>query len=262
MRHCAGVPPPTLTIVVPVFNEQRRLPRLLDAVAATADADVEAAGMQLLEVLVVDDGSTDGTSSLAAAAGSPVEVLTLAAPNAGKGRALAAGIAASRGERTLLCDVDLSTPLRDVAPLAAAVDDGADLAIGSRAVDGAAASAPLVRRVSTVVFNTLVRASTGLDVGDTQRGFKLGRTEVLRKLCESRIVDGFAWDVELLVRASQLGCSVVEVPVHYDHDDDSRVRPANAARAAWDVLRVRRALGCAGTRGPEATGGTRPPSSP
>lgn len=234
---------PTLSLIVPAYNEARRLPRLLDVVAHRAREDFHAAGLALTEVVIVDDGSTDETASIADRAPDPVRVVRLPQPNAGKGRALSEGIRSAHGELALLTDVDLSTPLVDVGPLHEAIVRGADIAVGSRAAtQGSSTGTPALRRIGSRAFNLAVRMTTGLRIRDTQRGFKLLRVDAVRPLCGDRIVDGFAWDVELLVRAQRAGLSVVEVPVRYEHDSDSRVHSGGALRAFVDLVRLRRRL--------------------
>jgi len=237
---------PTLSVVVPAYQEVRRLPRLVAAVRDTATADLERAGLALREVIVVDDGSTDGTGAALVEAERAVPLLrALAAPggHGGKGHALAAGIAAARGELVLLADCDLSAPLAETARLHDALRGGADVAIGSRAAPGADVSnTPLTREYMGRTFNRLVRAATGLPHRDTQCPLKLLRAEDARRLVAGLRTRGYAFDVELLVRAQAAGLTVAEVPIAFCHDRDSRVAPvAHAIEMARDVARLRRA---------------------
>jgi dolichyl-phosphate beta-glucosyltransferase len=156
---------------------------------------------------------------------------------------MAAGILAATGELTLLCDADRSTPFADIGPLHQAVTRGADVAIGSRAAPGGGTSdVPVLRRLGSRAFNVAVRLGTGMRLGDTQRGFKLVRTDAVQPLCGERLIDGFAWDVELLLRAQRAGLRIEEVGVRYRHDPGSTVRLASAGRAFLDVLSLRRRL--------------------
>jgi dolichyl-phosphate beta-glucosyltransferase len=243
---------PSLSIVMPAYNEERRLPRLLAALAELVPAEVARAGLALAEVVVVDDGSEDGTAALLARAGRSSPVLRPVCrdePNVGKGRAVAVGAAEARGELVLISDVDLATPLSELGPLWERLQDGADVAIASRDVPGARVEGTPAHRVwMGRTFNAGMRLATGLPFRDTQCGFKLMRAEVARELLRVQLVHGFAYDVEMLLRARAAGLRVDEVPVRYAHDPDSRVRPLLAsaqmardvARLTWH-LRVRRA---------------------
>jgi dolichyl-phosphate beta-glucosyltransferase len=213
---------------------------LFDALAAGADAAAAEAGMELLEVLIVDDGSSDRTAAMltAAAEGNPrLKPVLEFDRNRGKGAAFAAGVERARGEYVLLCDADLSTPLGELHKLTAAVREGADIAIGSRAVAGAVVErGPVHRKVLGESFNGAVRMLTGLRLRDTQNGFKLFPTEVAKRLLVGQTCPGFAFDVELLMRADRAGLRIAEVPILYLHDSRSKVRVGSAgAKMLKDV---------------------------
>jgi dolichyl-phosphate beta-glucosyltransferase len=223
---------PSLSLVIPAYNEQARLPALFDALASDAEPAVEEAGMRLLEAVVVDDGSVDRTAAMLRAAAeenprlSPVIEFDR---NRGKGAAFAAGVGQAKGEYVLLADVDLSTPLGELSKLAAAIRNGADIAIGSRAVPGAVVErGPVHRKVLGETFNGAVRLLTGLRLRDTQNGFKLFPADVARQLLANQTCPGFAFDVELLMRADREGLRIAEVPILYLHDSRSSVRVASA----------------------------------
>jgi dolichyl-phosphate beta-glucosyltransferase len=222
----------TLSLVIPAYNEERRLPALLDVLSHSAKDVVARAGFDLVETLVVDDGSSDRTRQILeqATAGDlalkPVLDLSV---NRGKGAAVAAGVAHARGQYVLLADVDLSTPLEELEKLAEARHRG-DIVIGSRAAAGAVVDrGPAYRKLTGRAFSGAVRALTGLQIRDTQNGFKLLPTEAAKELFAEQVCPGFAFDVELLLRADLAGMRIVEVPVLYVHDVRSRVRVAPAS---------------------------------
>lgn len=221
---------PTLSIVIPAFNEEARLPALLETLAGPAAEIVAAAGFELAEVLIVDDGSEDRTAEMLAAAAGRLRPVVAADGHGGKGAAVARGVRVAAGDYVLLADADLSTPLGELGKLAAAVGSGVDVAVGSRAVAGAVVErGPAHRRLTGRGFSLVVRLLTGLSVRDTQNGFKLLRTDTARELLAEQLCPGFAFDVELLMRAQQAGLRIAEVPVLYVHDSRSRVRVARAS---------------------------------
>jgi dolichyl-phosphate beta-glucosyltransferase len=225
--------PPTLSLVIPAYNEEARLPALFAALESDAAPAVENAGMELLETLIVDDGSTDRTRAmLEEAAGGTARVRPVLEfeRNHGKGAAFAAGVERARGQYVLLADVDLSTPLAELPKLSEAIRAGADIAIGSRAVPGAVVErGPRHRKILGAAFNSTVRLLTGLRLRDTQNGFKLFPTEAMRRLLAQQTCPGFAFDVELLMLADRAGLGIAEVPIRYVHDERSSVRVGSAS---------------------------------
>jgi len=219
----------SLSLVIPAYNEELRLPALLGALRGRADA----AGMELLETLVVDDGSSDGSRRMLAEAEQADERLRAVfayEENRGKGAAVAAGVARARGDYVLLADADLSTPLEELPKLTEALREGADVVVGSRHVRGAVVErGPLRRKLTGGAFSGIVRLLTGLRVRDTQNGFKLLRTADAQRLLAEQICPGFAFDVELLMRADRSGLRIAEVPVLYLHDARSSVHIASAS---------------------------------
>ena len=219
--------------MIPAYNEEARLPTLLETLAGAARPAAERADLELIETLIVDDGSADRTRAmLADAEGGEAGVRPVLdfERNRGKGAAFAAGVERARGDYVLLADVDLSTPLEELPKLTAAIRAGADIAIGSRAVPGAVVErGPRHRKVTGSVFNGAVRLLTGLRLRDTQNGFKLFPAAEAKRLLAEQTCPGFAFDVELLMRADQAGLSIAEVPILYLHDERSSVRVASAS---------------------------------
>ncbi len=226
-----------LTIVIPAYNEERRLPATLERLMVWASERPEK-----IEIVVVDDGSTDATAAVAARYGPPVKVLRLDR-NSGKGAAVKAGVLASAGTYVLVTDADLSTPIEEYDRLLEAVDGGSAVAIGSRAVHGSRVEAPQPwrRRLMGQAFNRLVQALVLPGLHDTQCGFKLFSGVDGREIFGLLTTRGFAFDVEALVVARSLGHSIAEVPVEWWDSPDSRVQPLrDPARMLVDLLQIRR----------------------
>jgi dolichyl-phosphate beta-glucosyltransferase len=229
---------PDLTIVIPAYNEETRLPASLGAIAAYLAARPTA---PKIEVLVVDDGSSDATASRAEEAARrhalPTRVVRLPA-NRGKGAAVRAGCLEAAGALVLVSDADFSTPVYEWEKLAAA---GAPVAIGSRGLDEALVKEkqPLFRRAMGKLFNRLVRLVAVPGIRDTQCGFKLFTREAAREIFTRAKVDRFAYDVEALLLARRLGYAIAEIPVLWFNSADSRVTLFGGAQAYWDVIRIR-----------------------
>jgi len=233
---------PELSLVIPAFDEARRLPGSLRA----ALTFLEAHGRPF-EVIVVDDGSRDDTAGVATEILAPLygrgRLLRLA-PNRGKGAAVRAGVLAALGEYVLVSDADLSTPIEELEELERAIEAGADVAIGSRALDRRRVlrRQPLAREWSGRLFNLMVRLFVLPGVHDTQCGFKLFRRAVVEQVFARARIDGFGFDVEILAIARHLGYRIEEVPVRWRNDADSRVSFVQGAAAFFDPLRVRLGL--------------------
>ena len=231
---------PALSIIVPAYNEERRIAPTVEGITAYMDRRGEP-----YELIVVDDGSRDRTRAIVAdyAAVHPSTRLLAMPRNAGKGAAVRAGVLASRGRDVLFSDADLSTPITELARLRDALDDGADVAIGSRAVPGTVERRqPWLRRVQGRAFHLIVRAlgfRAVTEIADTQCGFKLFRGPVARALFAELSLAGFAFDVELLELAYGR-FRIAEIPVEWTHADGSKVRPGiDAMKMLGDLVRVR-----------------------
>ncbi len=228
-----------LSIVIPAYNEEARIGGALTATRNYLDRRGLAC-----EVIVVDDGSTDRTRKIVeehAIADPRVKMIRLQ-PNRGKGAAVRAGMLASRGQRALFMDADLATPLEELEKLEQALDGGAAIAIGSRALDRTKVLVrqhPL-REAMGRSFNLLVRGLGALDsIPDTQCGFKLFSRRAVEVLFREATIDRFAFDVELLVLARGR-FAIAQVPVAWRHVDQSKVSPVrDAMRMAWDLIKLR-----------------------
>jgi dolichyl-phosphate beta-glucosyltransferase len=237
-RRSMAAPAPTrtaLTLVFPCYNEAERLPRTLAAYLAELSRQPGA-----IEVLVVDDGSTDRTFAVAqaiAAQDDRVRVIR-SQPNRGKGYGVRTGVLQAEGELIVFTDADGSYGPGEVARVTAALAD-APVAIGSRPAGWA--TGPLGRRLASRLFNRAMQALLGLPFGDTQCGLKGFRRLAARELFGRARLDGFAFDVEVLFLARRLGLRVDEVPVRAEVRDGSKVQlVVDALAMLGDVLRVRR----------------------
>jgi dolichyl-phosphate beta-glucosyltransferase len=232
-------PSPDLSIVIPAYNEEARLgPTLRDYVAYCRARDLKA------ELIVVDDGSLDRTSVVVNrfAAEHPELRLIRLAENHGKGHAVRSGVVNARGRLVLFADADGATPLSEVERLEAALAQGADVAIGSRALhDGrVTVKAKLYRRVIGRIFHGIVEALTVPGVKDTQCGFKLFRGPVAHDLFSRMRVRGFSFDVEVLMMAQRRGYRIAEVPVNWTHKPGSKVNlVTDSARMFCDLFVIR-----------------------
>ena len=246
---------PRLSVVIPALNEAGRLPRSL------RDIDAFLAAEPFLlpaEVIVVDDGSTDGTGDLVrafVAQGRTKVRLLRHENNRGKGAAVRTGFAATSGAHVLLCDADLATPIEDVVPLLQRAENDA-VVIGSRAVDRKmiAVPQPVYRDFMGRMFNLLVRALVVGGIADTQCGFKLFPGHLARALAAAQTIDGFAFDVEYLLLAGRWGHEVRETAVRWRHVDESRVLPGRHSLQMFrDLCRLcyRRLTGTVPTAPPE-----------
>jgi dolichyl-phosphate beta-glucosyltransferase len=240
---------PRWSVVVPAFNEERRLPRYLREVLAYFDGRGEG-----YEVLVVDDGSRDATAARvrALAAGHPALALLVLPENRGKGHAVRHGMLRARGALRLMTDADGATPIVELKRLEAAIERGADLALGSRARrdPSVAVIARLHRKLFGRLFHSMVRLAGVRGISDTQCGFKLLRGPVADALFPYMRTDGFSFDVELLLRAQRAGYRIAEVPVNWVDQVGSKVGVlTHGPRMLVDVVRVRWRLTGPGTQG-------------
>lgn len=239
---------PYLSIVIPAYNEEDRLPTTIPLVMSFLSRQGYS-----YEVIVVDDGSTDRTGELLhklSAQHPNLKLLRL--PHRGKAAAVRAGVLASSGDRVLFTDADLSAPIGQLSRLMAKMNEGYDIAIGSRECPGARRyREPVYRHLMGRVFNTAVRLIAGTPYQDTQCGFKLFSGPVAREVfgrlrlygASAPVVRGpmvTGLDVEVLHVALRQGYRVSEVPVEWHYSRGRNVRPAlDSYRMLKDVLKVR-----------------------
>ncbi len=232
--------PPSLSIVVPAYNEAERLGKSLLTIFDYLENNYADS-----EVIVVDDGSTDGTlKSIERLAANQTRIDTRIIPvhpNKGKGNAVKVGTLAANAPIALFTDADLSTPISETPKLVQPILDGKyDLTFGSRALDRSLIGAhqPWRREQGGRVFNLLVRLATGLPFWDTQCGFKAFRMNACRPIVEASTIERFGFDVELLYVAFQARLRLLEVPVRWDHNTGSKVSVVRDSLRMFNEVRT------------------------
>ncbi len=234
---------PRLSVVIPAFNEAARLPRYLDEVVGFLEGRGES-----WEVVVADDGSTDDTGAAVRvpAARHPGLRLLPLGRNQGKGAAVRAGMLAALGARRLFADADGATPIAELKRLEPALATGADVVIGSRALRDPSVTvrARPHRVMAGRVFNGLAARLGVRGVADSQCGFKLFTAAAAEALFGALQTSGFAFDVEILLRAQALGYRIVEVPVNWADQAGSKVGVlSHGPGMLLQMLRARRRIG-------------------
>lgn len=228
-----------VSIIIPAYNERERIGHTLDRVFAC----IQARGWDA-EVLVVDDGSTDGTRDIVESytASFPSMYLLVNPGNRGKGYSVRNGLLQARGEIVMFTDADLSAPIEEAERLFAAIGDGADAAIGSRWLDRKRQTIhqPLYRRVFGRCFNGVTRLVMGLPYADTQCGFKAFRRAAAQTIFRLQLVERWGFDPEILFIARRLHYRIREVPVTWGHDERSKVSYLrDGAKMLQDTVRIR-----------------------
>lgn len=215
----------SLSVIIPAYNEAARLGKTLRAVVDYLQQNFPDG-----ELIVVDDGSADGTADLARTvfqdSGSLRTSVISYQSNLGKGRAVRLGLLAARGDVALFSDADLSTPITEAPKLIEPIANGQyDVTFGSRALDRRLIGVHQSwrREQGGRVFNLVVRLATGMPFWDTQCGFKAFRLSACHPLIEAATVDRFGFDVELLYLGFRAGLNMKEIPVRWDHNEGSKV---------------------------------------
>lgn len=221
-----------LSIVIPAFNEEDRLPLSLEKIRRYFEQDTRS-----IEIIVVDDGSTDRTVALVKAWSSDIRVLTHPR-NLGKGAAVRTGMLAARGEWRYLCDADLSTPIEDIERLLAHRDT-ADVILGSRRVPGAriGKSQAWWKVWLGQLGNLVIQALVAPGIHDTQCGFKLFHQRTMNIFTLQRN-NRFGYDFEIVYLARLFKFRIAEVPVRWDNDDRSKVRLIDYFITLYELMSI------------------------
>ncbi|MEE9252906.1 MAG: dolichyl-phosphate beta-glucosyltransferase [Thermodesulfobacteriota bacterium] len=227
-----------LSVIVPAYNEQSRIESTVRSIESYLSGRPYTS-----EVVVVDDGSTDGTAAVVRRLASEFPALRLhsCVENSGKGYAVAQGMLNSGGRYRLFMDADNSTTVDQFERMIPHFEAGAGVVIGSRRVEGALIEVHQSRLRETLgqVFNLLVRLLYGFSTRDTQAGFKAFTSEAARAIFPMQTIRRWAFDIEILVIAGLLGIRVREVPITWRNDPITQVKPGGMIRMLFDVIKVR-----------------------
>lgn len=226
-----------LSVIVPAYNEERRLLHSLGRIVGYLGKQEYTS-----EVMVVDDGSEDGTAQVVEEMMAELPLLSLIrTEHRGKGHAVKRGMLAGRGEYLFICDADLSMPIEELYKFLPPVLEDYDVAIASREVPGARRyDEPPYRHLMGRAFNWIVRLFAVRGFQDTQCGFKCFRREAAREVFGYQTMDGWGFDVEVLFIAQKRGYKIVEVPINWYYSANSRVHPIRDSIGMFrEVLKIR-----------------------
>lgn len=232
-----STPHPSVSIVIPAYNEARRIRSTLDRIYGYLESsEVDA------EVVMVDDGSTDETLSVAEQYRTRGLQVVSNERNSGKGFSVRQGILLSHSDWVLVTDADLSAPVEELDRLLEAADTGADIVIGSRALDRSKIGVrqSRFRELGGIVYNLAIRLVLGLKFHDTQCGFKLFRRERVLDVFRKQTIFGFGFDPEVLFLAQRSGLTIREVSIEWSHSEGTKVDLLSDGVAMFlDLVRIR-----------------------
>ena len=229
---------PFLSIVIPAYNEEFRLPKTLEQMLSFSESQPYAT-----EVLVVENGSQDRTFEVAQAiAERHPNVTVLKESGRGKGLAVRRGMLQARGEYRFMCDADLSMPVEEINRFLPPALQGVDIAIGSREAPGSVRyNEPQYRHLGGRVVNTMIRLLALPGLQDTQCGFKCFRAPAAEELFRLQTLTGWSFDIELLYIARRHGYHIVEVPIHWYFDPESKLSVvSDAVKMGIDIFTIHR----------------------
>ncbi len=228
-----------ISVVIPAYNEEKRIPKTLREITAYLKSRFSS-----YEVIVVDDGSADGTYELCRDFLSPGGCgrALRNEQNCGKGYSVRKGMLSAQGRLRLFSDADMSTPIQQLERLHAEIRNGYDIVIGSRSLSDSDIKLhqPLYRELMGKVFNRFVQSVAVRGIIDTQCGFKLFTAKAANDIFVRQISNGFSFDVEALFIADKLGYRVKEIPVTWINSPESKVSPVtDSARMLLDLFLIR-----------------------
>ena len=239
-----------LSVVIPAFNESVRLPATLRRLEAFSKTYARP-----IEIIVANDGSTDNTIEVARNSATSLNVKVVTLPkNKGVGAALRQGVMAASGKKVLICDADGPVPFDHVLRLERAIKSGSQIAAGSRLLKHSSSDSPqpFYRKAIGKIWVFLVRAILPVQVRDTQCGFKLFTRDAAHRIFDSLKENGFAFHVESLILAEELGYRIKEVPVHWDDSPGSKIKLfRDPITMFWALLRIRQNYPTAGLSRPK-----------
>lgn len=228
----------SVSVIIPAYNESARIVPTIEAI----ELYMKSSPRSDYEIIVVDDGSTDGTAQTVMSLMYPSVRVLFNPSNMGKGAAVRNGILNSSKEFALVTDADMSTPIGDIDKLMGYIDAGYDIVIGSRALadSDVKIKQPWHRQTMGKVFNLFVRSILMGDFKDTQCGFKLFKGDAARRVFRLSRINGFSFDAEVLFLAGRLGYKIKEAPVTWLNSPDSRVSIASApAKMLMELFKIR-----------------------
>jgi dolichyl-phosphate beta-glucosyltransferase len=229
--------PTDLTVLVPAFNEEKIIKHTLEEIVAFLRDKKYS-----WEIVVADDGSSDGTGKIVKSVGNKKIRLVDLKENKGKGGALREGVKAATGDCIIFMDADLSVPLINIDKFLASLKNGSDVVIGSRRTTGAkiAKHQPWLRENMGRVYTALTRVVTGVPLSDFTCGFKGFTSTAGKKIFAGSVVDRWSYDAEIMFLAKKYGFNIKEVPVKWFNREDSRVRLGSAVFTSFsDLVKIR-----------------------
>jgi dolichyl-phosphate beta-glucosyltransferase len=229
-----------LSIVIPAYNEAKRLTDSLDKIKEFMDKQNFS-----YEVLIVENGSRDGTFEIALQCSRRFEKFSVIHENLiGKGNAVRVGMLAANGEYRFMCDADLSMPIEEIVNFLSPQVKDPQIVIASRELEGSVRhDEPESRHIGGRLINTMIQSIVLPGFEDSQCGFKLFRADIAEDLFSHQTLEGWAFDIEILAIARMRGYEVKEIPINWYYSEESKIQPLrDAFRMTTDMFKIRRNL--------------------